>query len=152
MKRIAVFVLLALACVDAMAAGVRCHIIYGGENFSVDATPTNDPYRVESVKIGRYFAFKLVYAQLPKTGESIKAYVYGMSTGVPVPIHQATWQPPFDARGDAYGFTGFHSAYEPTKSSEFQYWCRYFPGAMPVAPAPPPTPTGQLTPVPPKPQ
>jgi hypothetical protein len=43
MKRIAVFALLALACVDAMAAGVRCHSIYGGENFSVDATPTNDP-------------------------------------------------------------------------------------------------------------
>ena len=150
MKRIAAFALLALSCADASASGVRCHIIYGGENFTIDATPTNDPYRVGNVKIGRYFEFKLVYAKSPATGESIKAYVYGVSTGVPVPIHQATWRPPFDARADAWGFTGFHSLYEPSKSSEIQYWCQYFAGDMPAAQAP--TPTGQLTPVPPKPQ
>ena len=150
MKHIVIVALLALASTDADASGVRCHIIYGGENFTIDATPTNDPYRVEDVKIGRYFEFKLVYAQSPVTGESIKAYVYGVSTGVPVPIHQATWRPPFDARADAWGFTGFHSLYEPSKSSEIQYWCQYFAGDMPAAQAP--TPTGQLTPVPPKPQ
>ena len=125
MKCIAACALLALACADATATGVRCHVIYGGENFTIDATPTNDPYRVEDVKIGRYFEFKLVYAQSPVTGESIKAYVYGVSTGVPVPIHQATWRPPFNARADAWGFTGFHSLYEPSKSSEIQYWCEY---------------------------
>ena len=150
MKRIAAFALLAIACTNAMATGVRCHIIYGGENFTVDAAPTADPYRVETVKIGRYFTFKLVYAKSPVTGESIKAYVYGVSTGTPVPIHQATWRPPFDPRADGWGFTGFHSLYEPSKSSEIQYWCQYFAGDMPAAQAP--TPTGQLTPVPPKPQ
>ncbi|GAA4998370.1 hypothetical protein FNZ56_12435 [Pseudoluteimonas lycopersici] len=151
MKRITAFALLALACTDAMATGVRCHVIYGGENFTVDATPTSDPYRGENVKIGRYFEFKLVYAKLPVTGESIKAYVYGVSTGTPVPIHQATWYPPFDTRSETYGFTGFHSVYEPSKSSEIQYWCQYFAGEMPAQPAAA-TPTGQLTPVPPKPQ
>ncbi len=151
MKLFAMSALLMLICTDAMAAGVRCHIIYGGENFTIDATPTNDPYRVGNVKIGRYFEFKLVYVKLPVTGESIKAYVYGVSTGTPVPIHQATWRPPFDTRVDAWGFTGFHSLYEPSKSSEFQYWCRYFSGEMPAQPAAP-MPTGQLTPVPPKPQ
>ena len=150
MKCIAAFALLALACADATATGVRCHVIYGGENFTIDATPTNDPYRVEDVKIGRYFEFKLVYAQSPVTGESIKAYVYGVSTGVPVPIHQATWRPPFNARADAWGFTGFHSLYEPSKSSEIQYWCQYFAGDVPAIQAP--MPTGQLTPVPPRPQ
>lgn len=132
MKRIALSALLAIASANAMAGGVRCHIIYGGENFTVDATPTSDPYRVETVKIGRYFEFKLVYATLPVAGESIKAYVYGVSTGVPVPIHQGTWRPPFDARADAWGFTGFHSLYEPSKSSEIQYWCRYFPADLPA--------------------
>ena len=125
MKHIVIVALLALASTDADASGVRCHIIYGGENFTIDATPTNDPYRVGNVKIGRYFEFKLVYAKSPVTGESIKAYVYGVSTGVPVPIHQATWRPPFNARADAWGFTGFHSLYEPSKSSEIQYWCEY---------------------------
>ena len=150
MKRIIAFALLASACLEATAASVRCHVIYGGEDFTVDAAPTSDPHRVGNVKIGRYFEFKLVHAKLPVTGESIKAYVYGVSTGVPVPIHQATWRPPFDARADAWGFTGFHSLYEPSKSSEIQYWCQYFAGDMPAAQAP--TPTGQLTPVPPKPQ
>ena len=150
MKLFAMSALLMLACTDAMAIGVRCHAIYGGENFTVDATPTSDPYRVEAVKIGRYFEFRLVYAKLPVTGESIKATIYGVSTGVPVPIAQAAWRPPFDPRDDAYGFTGFHSLYEPSKSSEIQYWCRYFSGEMPAAQAP--TPTGQLTPVPPSPQ
>ena len=123
MKRIALSALLAVASANAMATGARCHIVYGGENFTIDAAPTGDPYRVENVKIGRYFEFKLVYAKLPVTGESIKAYDYGVSTGTPVPIHQATWRPPFDTRSETYGFTGFHSVYEPTKSSEFQYWC-----------------------------
>jgi hypothetical protein len=137
MKRIALFGVLALAFGDAMASGVRCHIIYGGENFTIDATPTSDPYRVENVKIGRYFEFKLVYAALPVTGESIKATVYGVSTGTPVPIQQATWRPPFDPRADAWGFTGFHSLYEPSKSSELQYWCRHFAGDLPAIQPPP---------------
>lgn len=132
MKHIVIVALLALASTDADASGVRCHIIYGGENFTIDATPTNDPYRVGNVKIGRYFEFKLVYAKSPVTGESIKAYVYGVSTGVPVPIHQATWRPPFDTRADSPGFTGFHSLYEPSKSSEIQYWCVYLRQAAAV--------------------
>ncbi|MFT3896851.1 MAG: hypothetical protein QM719_04035 [Thermomonas sp.] len=151
MKRSLVIALLAFACTDAMASGVRCHVVYGGENFTIDATPTRDPYRVERTKIGKYFEFKLVYAKSPVTGESIKAYVYGVSTGTPVPIHAATWRPPFDARTQAWGFTGYHSVYEPSKSSEFQYWCQYFPGEVPAQPAAP-NPTGQLTPVPPRPQ
>jgi len=123
MKRAVAVALLALACADAPAAGVRCHVIYGGEDFTVDAAPTTDPYRAENVKIGRYFEFKLVYAKLPVTGESVRAYVYGVSTGTPVPIQAAAWRPPFDAHGEAWGFTGFHSVYEPSKSSELQYWC-----------------------------
>lgn len=151
MNRLLAMAVLAFACSDAMASGARCHVVYGGEDHVVDATPTGDPYRVESVKIGKYFEFKLLYAALPVTGESIKVYVYGVSTGTPVPIHQGSWRPPFDARTQEWGFTGYHSVYEPSKSSEFQYWCQYFPGDLPAQPAAA-TPTGQLTPVPPKPQ
>ena len=149
MIRIALSALLAVACTDATAAGVRCHIVYGGEDFTIDAAPTRDPYRVESVKIGRYFEFRLVYAALPVTGESVKATLYGVSTGTPVPIQQGAWRPPFDSRADGWGFTGYQSVYEPSKSSEIQYWCQHFPGNLP---AQAPVPTGQLTPVPPRPQ
>ena len=140
-----------LACASrAHADSVRCHIVYGGEDFTIDATPTTQPYRAESVKIGRYFEFKLVYATLPVTGDSIRVYVYGVSTGTPVLIHQGGYVPPFDARGDGAGFTGYHSVYEPSKSSEIQYWCQYYAGDLPARQAP--VPTEQLTPVPPRPQ
>ena len=127
MKRSIVTLAFALACGTAAADGVRCHIIYGGEEWTVDAAPTTTPYQVAGRKIGRYFEFKLVYADLPTTGRFIRVYTYGMTTGDPVLIHQATHRPPFDERADAYGFTGFQSVYEPSKSSELQYWCQYLP-------------------------
>ena len=86
MKRIAACVLLGLACSDAAAASARCHIIYGGEEWTIDAAPTAQPYRVEGKKIGRYFEFKLVYADQPATGKSIRVYTHGMSSGDPVLI------------------------------------------------------------------
>ena len=127
MKRIAACVLLGLACSDAAAASARCHIIYGGEEWTIDAAPTAQPYRVEGKKIGRYFEFKPVFANQPATGQSISIYTYGMSTGDPVLIHQALYRPPFDERADGYGFPGFQYVYEPSKSSELQYWCEHLP-------------------------
>ena len=127
MKRSIVTLAFALACGTAAADGVRCHIIYGGEEWTVDATPTAAPYRAEGRKIGRYFEFKLAYVDQPATGKSIRVYTYGMSTGEPVLIHQALYRPPFDVREGDYGFSGFQYVYEPSKSSELQYWCQYLP-------------------------
>ena len=97
MKARRLLTLLALAplAVQAQAASVRCHIVYGGEHFTVDAAPTDDPYRATGTKIGRYFEFKPVYVDRAATGKAIKVYVYGMATGQPVLIHAATHAPPF---------------------------------------------------------
>ena len=116
------------AAVDAFAADdarrVHCEVIYGGETFPVVGLPTQDPYRVEGVKIGRYFAFKIVHVVAPAAYPGINLYTYSMFTGEPVLIHQAKYAPPYPADdGDRYGFTGLHSVYEPSKSSEMQYWC-----------------------------
>jgi hypothetical protein len=67
------------------------------------------------------------YADQPTTGQSISIYTYGMSTGEPVLIHQALYRPPFDPRADGTGFSGFQYVYEPSKSSELQYWCQALP-------------------------
>ena len=117
----------AFASVDARAETVRCHVIYGGEEWTVDAVPVSTPYQVPNRKIGRYFEFKVVFADLPSSGRFIRTYTYGISTGDPVLIHQASFRPPFDARGGDWGFTGFQYVYEPSKSSELQYWCRLLP-------------------------
>ncbi|HYM86581.1 MAG TPA: hypothetical protein VET30_07560 [Pseudoxanthomonas sp.] len=116
---------LMLACGSASAATARCHVIYGGENWTVDATPTDKPYLVEGKKIGRYFEFKLAYVDLPATGAAIKVYTYTTISGESVLVHQSTHQPPFDSRSEPFGFTGFNYVYEPSKGSELQYWCEY---------------------------
>ncbi len=116
---------LALLSPSALRAAdvVDCHIIYGGENFSVQAMPTDNPYQVPGHKIGRYFEFKAVYVDTPARAAAINLYTYSMITGEPVLIHQAKHRPPFIQGGSRYGFTGLHSVYEPSKGSEFQYWC-----------------------------
>ena len=119
---------LMLACGTANAASTataRCHVIYGGENWTIDATPTDKPYLVEGKKIGRYFEFKLAYVDLPATGAAIKVYTYTTISGESVLVHQSTYLPPFDSRSEPFGFTGFNYVYEPSKGSELQYWCGY---------------------------
>ena len=115
------------ASASASADSVRCHVTYGGEAWTIDATPTTLPYLVRNQKIGRYFEFKLTYANLPNTGRFVRIYTYGMSSGDPVLIHQASYRPPFDTRNAEWGFTGFQYVYEPSKGSELQYWCQFLP-------------------------
>lgn len=118
------FAALALLCAPcAYADSVRCHVIYGGENFIVDAAQTAAPYEVAGQKIGRYFEFKASYVAAPERAAAINLYVYGLASGEPVPIHQVKYRPPFLANAKRYGFTGLQYVYEPTKGSELQYWC-----------------------------
>lgn len=119
---------LLLACAPlAHADSVRCHIVYGGEDFTVDAAPTTTPYRVAGQKIGRYFEFRAVYVAAPERDAAINLYVSGVVTGDAVPIHQAKHRPPFITGSSRYGFTGLNFVYEPTKGSELQYWCERLP-------------------------
>jgi hypothetical protein len=111
----------------AHADTVRCHVIYGGETWTLDAAPTTTPYQTRNQAIGRYFEFKLINAELPNTGRFVRIYTYAMSSGDPVLIHQASYRPPFDARAAHWGFTGLQYVYEPSKGSELQYWCQLLP-------------------------
>jgi hypothetical protein len=119
--------LLPLLGTPALADSVNCHIIYGGENFSVVAQPTEDPYRVAGQKIGRYFEFKAAYVTGPPQFAAISLYVYGTSGGESVLIHQAKFAAGVSNAATPWGFTGFNYVYEPSKSSELQYWCEKTP-------------------------
>ena len=100
-----------------------CHIIYGGENFTVSAQPTADPYGVRGEKIGRYFEVKVSYVTQPAEYAALSIYVYATSTGDSVLIHQAKYAADVRNAPGRWGFTGFQYVYEPSKSSELQYWC-----------------------------
>jgi len=118
-----VWLAIALLGSQSRADSVNCHIVYGGENFSVVAQPTDDPYRVAGQKIGRYFEFRAVYVMQPAEFAAISLYVYATSSGEPVLIHQAKFAAGVTNAAAPWGFTGFNYVYEPSKSSELQYWC-----------------------------
>lgn len=111
----------------AQAATVRCHVIYGGENTIIDVSPSANPYAVPGQKIGRYFEFKATYVDSPARAAAINLYTYSVVSGHPVLIHQAKHRPPFLQGSARYGFTGLNSVYEPSKGSEFNYWCEQLP-------------------------
>jgi hypothetical protein len=111
----------------AFADSVHCHIIYGGENFSVFARPSSDPYHVTGQKIGRYFEFKAAYITAPAGFAAISLYVYATASGESVLIHQAKFAPEVTNAAAPWGFSGFNYVYEPSKSSELQYWCEKAP-------------------------
>jgi hypothetical protein len=117
-----------LLAAPAHADGVTCHIIYGGENFTVSAKPTGDPYSVRGEKIGRYFAVKVAYVTEPAEFAALSVYVYATSSGESVLIHQARYTTDVANAPGPWGFTGFNFVYEPSKSSELQYWCEKLTG------------------------
>ena len=123
MRAVATLPLLLCLAAPAYADSIRCHVIYGGEEFPVEALPTSDPYTIPGQKIGRYFEFRVAYVTTPAEFSAIAIYVYSTVSGESVLLHEGKF--PVDVANGAgrFGFTGFHSVYEPSKSSELQYWC-----------------------------
>jgi len=123
---------LALLCAFAapsFADVVRCHVIYGGEEFAAVAEPASDPYAVRGQRIGRYFEFKVAYITTPAEFSALSVYVYSTVSGESILIHQAKFPVGIGNGAAPWGFTGMHSVYEPSKSSELQYWCEKDPHA-----------------------
>lgn len=127
MLRKVMFAAAALFPVAGLADTATCHIIYGGENFTVSAQPTAEPYAVKGEKIGRYFEFKVSYVTTPVDLAALSVYVYSIASGESVLLHQAKYAADVANAPGRWGFTGFNYIYEPSKSSEIQYWCEKRP-------------------------
>ncbi len=137
MKRaIALCAALSMHAVSARADAVRCHVIYGGEEFAAVAQPGGDPYSIEAQRIGRYFEFKVAYVTTPAAYSALAVYVYATASGEPVLVHEAKFPVGIANGAPPWGFTGLQSVYEPSKSSELQYWCEKTAGdgGQPAAP------------------
>lgn len=119
------FLLLALAA-PAVSASVACHYSYGGETRTLIARPVESPYPVETIPVGSFFRFRVVFQAAPADLRSVKVYTYAAKDDSPTLIHQATYAYP-PARAGRYGFTGLQSVYEPLRESELQYWCELRP-------------------------
>ena len=62
----------AAPAIPAHAAGVACHVTYGGETRTISAAGTTQPLAVAPVSIGSYFLFRIVFRQEPADLATIK--------------------------------------------------------------------------------
>ncbi len=117
----------------AHAAGIVCHITYGGETRHVTATSVRSPYAVKTTQIGSYFLFRAVVQDAPRDIAAIKLYVYGDTDAGPVLIHQVDYSyPPATPTHAQFGFTGLHRVYETIRDGELEYWCEFLPVVLPA--------------------
>jgi hypothetical protein len=87
---------LCTASVNAHATPwLRCVVGYAGSTQLIETGVTNDPYSVESVDINGRFKFKAVMNGSASTINYIKLYAFFQTRSADVPIHQATYYPPF---------------------------------------------------------
>ncbi len=108
---------------------VVCHYTYGGETKSLRAEPVRSGYTVDSIAVGSYFRFRVLFRKQPADLAAIKVYTYADRDDGSALIHQATYPyPPRPSKNSPYGFSGLHHVYEPVRDGELQYWCEWRAG------------------------
>lgn len=114
----------------ACAQEVACHYDYGGEPKVLVARPVASPYTVPAIEVGSHLRFRVVFQTEPRDLASIKIYAYAAEKDGATLVHQATYPYPLPQTAGPkgrYGFTGLHSAFEPSLGAELQYWCELRP-------------------------
>ena len=74
---------------------LKCIVSYAGTEEVITTSPQTDPYLTESVDIGGRFKFKAVMIGKENAIDYIKLYAYFQTKRNDVPIHQASYFPPF---------------------------------------------------------
>lgn len=116
---------LLLPTLTSAADRVRCHVDYGGETRSVDATPVTSPLTVAPVEVGSYFRFRLVLQRSSGLADEVRIETFADRDDGPVLIHQGRYTAPLRGTGRHGGFTGHQTVYEPVRDGELQYWCEW---------------------------
>ncbi|HTD03145.1 hypothetical protein [Undibacterium sp.] len=102
---------------------LRCEVTYAGTLYIVETAPTNDPYSIAAVDIGERFRFKAVMIGIDKPVDYIKLYAYFQTRHKDMPIHQATYLPPFTVSDKPTLLTPQNYLYAGDVERELQYQC-----------------------------
>lgn len=102
---------------------LRCQVTYAGATQVVEARVSQDPYSIESVDIGGRFRFKAVMIGKGEQIEYIKLYGYFQQRRKDIPIHQATYLPPYPKTSKPILLTPFNQLYAGEIERELQYQC-----------------------------
>jgi len=103
---------------------LRCEVIYAGSTYLVETGPTADPYSVAAVDIGERFRFKAVMVGVDKPIDYIKLYAYFQTRRKDIPVHQATYLPPFAVSELPYQLTPHNYLYAGEVERELQFIAR----------------------------
>lgn len=101
--------------------GVWCTYVYEGVQKRLAVAATREPYRVPMLDLDRAFGVKWVNFIDAAGAAHFAAYVYDLSGGEPLPLHESKYEEPF-AVGGRYGFTGAQFAYR-SDGDELEFHC-----------------------------
>lgn len=127
-KKTLVFLCLTVLITSMISAAdaaplLRCLVSYAGSTQIVESSPTLAPYSVESIDIGERFRFKAVMVGTDNSIDYIKLYAYFQTRHKDIPIHQATYLPPFTPSIAPLKLTPFNYLYAGGVERELQYQC-----------------------------
>ncbi|MFZ6863143.1 hypothetical protein ACO0K7_10985 [Undibacterium sp. Ji67W] len=122
----ALFCVLNIACLAGSAQAtplLRCYATYAGATQVIETQLSDNPYQIEAVDIGGRFKFKTEMNGHQKTINYIKIYAYFQTSHGDVPIHEASYYPPFQLHTEIIALTPFNRLYAGPLERELQYHC-----------------------------
>ncbi|WP_230403974.1 hypothetical protein [Undibacterium curvum] len=102
---------------------LRCFVTYAGSTEVIETGLSSNPYQVAAHDIQGRFRFKPVMIGEHGRISYIKLYTYFQTNKTDIPIHQASYFPPFRRNKQAYLLTPHNSLYAGEVERELQYHC-----------------------------
>ena len=100
-----------------------CYATYAGETTFIETRLTSDPYKIETIDIGGRFTFKAEMNGHLNAINYIKIYAYFQTDHGDIPIHEASYYPPFVLQSMPKQITPFNRLYAGPLERELQYHC-----------------------------
>ena len=102
---------------------LRCYATYAGETQIIKVQASTDPYQIESIDIGGRFKFKAEMNGELNVIHYIKIYAYFQTNHGDIPIHEASYYPPFTLQSTEFALTPHNRLYAGPLERELQYYC-----------------------------
>lgn len=104
---------------------LRCEVTYAGTSHQVITQLSDNPYLAEVHDIAGRFSFKAVMIgdRHKSKIRYIKLYAYLQGRDFDIPVHQATYNPPFHVSTKIRALTPINHLYAGDVERELQYQC-----------------------------
>ena len=111
-----------MGCANATPL-LTCRVTYADSTQVIEVKPTDDIYNVVPVDIAGRFTFKAVMVAKDDAIDYIKLYVYFQQRHKDIPIHLASYYPPFALTAEPSVLTPLNYLYAGDAERGLQYQC-----------------------------